>query len=54
MSKQLDGKKKKLINVPYKDKDIEPVIFAKSYYLNNYSFPKTVKNANNLHFNNKN
>ena len=50
MSKLLNGKRKKIINVAYNDKDIEPLIFAKSYYLNNYDFPKSIKNANNLHF----
>lgn len=50
MSRKLYGKRKKILNPVYKDKEVEPKIFAKSYYLNNYNFPKTIRNTISLHF----
>ena len=50
MSRKMYGKRKKIINPVYKDKDVEPKIFAKSYFLNNYNFPKTIRNTISLHF----
>ena len=50
MSRKMYGKRKKIITPVYKDKDVEPKIFAKSYFLNNYNFPKTIRNTISLHF----
>ena len=47
--KELKGKRKKLIKMNYNDEDIDSKIFAKSYLLNNFYFPKAVKNTFDLH-----
>ena len=50
LSKDLEGKKKKLIQYPYKDDETTNKIFAKSYSLNNFFVPKSVKNTIDLHY----
>ena len=49
ISKQLEGKKKRLIKTTYNDDEIDNKILAKSYLLDFYHFPKAVKNALELH-----
>ena len=47
--KELKGKRKKLIKMNYNDEDVDSKVFAKSYLLNNFYFPKAVKNTFDLH-----
>lgn len=47
--KELKGKRKKLVKMNYNDEDVDSKIFAKSYLLNNFYFPKAVKNTFDLH-----
>ena len=49
ISKQLEGKNKRLIKTTYNDDEIDNKILAKSYLLDFYHFPKAVKNALELH-----
>ena len=49
MAKQLEGKRKKLIKTNYNDDETDNKTFAKSYILNNYFFPRAIKNAFDLH-----
>ena len=53
LSKELEGKKKKIIQFPYRDEEITTKFFAKSYSHNNFYAPKSVKNAVELHYNPK-
>jgi hypothetical protein len=46
---ELKGKRKKLLKMNYNDEDIDSKIFAKSYLLNNFYFPKAIKNTFDLH-----
>ena len=46
---ELKGKRKKLLKMNYNDEEIDSKIFAKSYLLNNFYFPKAVKNTFNMH-----
>jgi hypothetical protein len=50
LSKDLEGKKKKLIHYPYKDDETTNKLYAKSYSLNNFFVPKSVKNTIDLHY----
>ena len=52
MSKYLEGKRKKLINNKYQNKEIKDKVFVKSYSFNNLNFPKAVSNTMNLHLEN--
>ena len=49
LSKELEGKKKKLVQFPYRDDEITTKLFAKSYSVNNFFVPKSVKNTFELH-----
>ena len=49
LSKELEGKKKNIVIIPYNEEDIENKVFAKSYSVNNFYAPKAVKNACELH-----
>ena len=49
MSKNLQGKRKKLVKTIYNEEEVEPKIFAKSYLLNNFYFPKGIKNTFQIH-----
>ena len=53
ISKDLEGKKKRIVQYPYKDEEITNKIYAKSYSVNNFYIPKSVKNTIDLHYNNK-
>ena len=50
MSKKLEGKKR-LIKLNYNDDETDTKYLAKSYLLDNFHFPKNVKNAFELHSN---
>ena len=49
LSKELEGKKKKILHYNYRDEDISPKIFAISYSVNNFDIPKSVRNTLDLH-----
>ena len=49
ISKQLEGKKKRLVKTVYNDDEIDNKNFAESYLLDYYNFPKAVKNTLELH-----
>ena len=51
LSKELEGKKKKIIQYPYRDDEITNKLFAKSFSMNNFYVPKSVKNTFELHYN---
>ena len=51
ISKELEGKKKKIVQYPYRDEEISTKLFAKSYSVNNFFVPKSVKNTIELHYN---
>lgn len=53
ISKELEGKKKKIIQYPYKEEEITNKLFAKSFSCNNFYAPKSVKNTVELHYNQK-
>ena len=50
LSKDLEGKKKKIVQFPYKEEEITNKIFAKSYSVNNFYIPKSLKNTVELHY----
>ena len=50
MSKKLEGKKR-LVKLNYNDDETDTKYLAKSYLLDNFHFPKNVKNAFELHSN---
>ena len=50
LSKELEGKKKKIVQFPYREDDINTKLFAKSYSVNNFFVPKSVKNTFELHY----
>ena len=51
LSKELEGKKKKIVQYPYREDEITNKLFAKSYSVNNFFVPKSVKNTFELHYN---
>ena len=51
LSKELEGKKKRIIHYPYKEEDITTKLFAKSYSINNFFVPKSIRNTLELHYN---
>ena len=51
LSKDLEGKKKRLVQIPYSDNEIKTRIFANSIINNNLDIPMTVKNTLELHYN---
>lgn len=51
LSKDLEGKKKRIVQYPYKEDEISTKLFAKSYSVNNFFVPKSVKNTIDLHYN---
>lgn len=51
LSKELEGKKKKIVQYPYREDELVTKLFAKSYSVNNFFVPKSVKNAIELHYN---
>ena len=51
LSKELDGKKKKIVQFPYKEDEIATKIFAKSYSAKNFYAPKSIRNTFELHYN---
>jgi len=51
LSKELDGKKKKIVQFPYKEDEIATKIFAKSYSTKNFYAPKSIRNTFELHYN---
>ena len=53
LSKDLEGKKKKIVQFPYKEEEITNTIFAKSYSANNFYIPKSLKNTVELHYDKK-
>ena len=53
LSKDLEGKKKKIVQYPYREEEITSKLFAKSYSVNNFFVPKSVKNTIELHYNNE-
>lgn len=53
LSKDLEGKKKKIVQFPYKEEEITNKIFAKSYSVNNFYIPKSLKNTVELHYDKK-
>ena len=53
LSKELEGKKKKIVQFPYKEDEITTKIFAKSYSAKNFDAPKSIRNTFELHYNNK-
>ena len=53
ISKDLEGKKKRIVQYPYKEEEITNKIYAKSKSVNNFYIPKSVKNTIDLHYNNK-
>ena len=50
ISKDLEGKKKKIIQFPYREDDISNKLFAKSFSFNNFFMPKSIKNTFELHY----
>jgi len=53
LSKDLEGKKKKIVQFPYKEEELANKIFAKSYSVNNFYIPKSLKNTVELHYDKK-
>jgi hypothetical protein len=53
LSKDLEGKKKRIVHFPYKEEEITNKIFAKSYSVNNFYIPKSLKNTVELHYEKK-
>jgi len=53
LSKDLEGKKKRIVQFPYKEEEITNKIFAKSYSVNNFYIPKSLKNTVELHYDKK-
>ena len=51
LSKELEGKKKKIVQDPYREDELTSKLFAKSYSVNNFFVPKSVKNTIELHYN---
>ena len=51
LSKNLEGKKKRLVQFPYLDNEIKSKTFFQSDYNNNLDLPQTVKNSIDLHYN---
>ena len=51
MSKKLEGKKKRLIKINYNDDETSVKTFAKSTLLDSFYYPKSIKNAFELHYN---
>ena len=51
LSKELEGKKKKIIQYPYREDELTTKLFAKSFSVNNFFVPKSVKNTIELHYN---
>ena len=51
LSKELEGKKKKIVQYPYREDELATKLFAKSYSVNNFFVPKSVKNTIELHYN---
>ena len=51
LSKDLEGKKKRLVQIPYSDNEIKTRIFANSIINNNLDIPMTVKNTLELPYN---
>ena len=51
LSKDLEGKKKRLVQIPYSDNEIKARIFANSIINNNLDIPMTIKNTLELHYN---
>ena len=51
LSKNLEGKRKRLIQFPYLDSEIESKTFYQSDYNNHLDIPQTVKNSIELHYN---
>ena len=49
LAKHLEGKKKRLIKTKYSDDETDNKTFAKSFVINNYYFPRSVRNAFDLH-----
>ena len=54
LSKELEGKKKKILYYNYRDEDVSPKIFAMSYSIDNFNTPKSVRNTLSLHINKEN
>jgi hypothetical protein len=53
LSKDLEGKKKRIIQYPYKEEELTTKLFAKSFSVNNFYIPKSLKNTIELHYNNE-
>ena len=51
LSKDLEGKKKRLVQFPYLDGELKSKTFFQSDYNNNLDVPQTVKNSIELHYN---
>ena len=51
LSKQLEGKRKKIIKIQNNDEEIEPKVFAKSNLIDNIFYSKAIKNTIDLHQN---
>ena len=52
ISKELEGKRKRLVKIPYSENEINSKIFAENNNINNkIDMPLTVKNTVKLHYN---
>ena len=51
LSKELEGKKKRIVKIPYLENEIKSKIFVESNSVNKIDIPQTVKNTVELHYN---
>ena len=50
LSKELEGKRKRIVKFPYLDNETEEKTFFQSFSINKKDIPQTVKNAVELHY----
>ena len=51
ISKDLEGKRKRIVKFPYLENETEEKTFFESFNINKNDIPQTVKNASELHYN---
>ena len=51
LSKELEGKKKRIVKIPYLENEIKSKIFVETNKINKIDIPQTVKNTVELHYN---